>query len=97
MTSGKACRVTPDLEVVGWGDAGVFLSKSGKLYFSTFRSLLEVDFTEDKTKRCRVNVQLCSFLNSCHCVSATLSKVASKHPHRLGEAPIVLHSTDPLV
>ena len=27
VTSGKACRVTPDLEVVGWGDAGVFLSK----------------------------------------------------------------------
>lgn len=27
VTSGKACRVTPDLEVVSWGDAGVFLSK----------------------------------------------------------------------
>ena len=37
VISDRFCGVTPDLHEVGWGEAGGFLSKQGKLCVSAFR------------------------------------------------------------
>lgn len=63
VISDRIWRVTPDWHKVGWGEAGGFLSKQGKLCVSAFRYFPAVYFTEAGTLSGYTNSSAVSYMS----------------------------------